>query len=459
MKNITDKDTIKQLKDKVTELEDALVKYKLSANILSESEEQLRLITENTVENIAIVTFDLKAIYLYVNPSVKTVFGYEPEDLIGKSFFEFIHPEDKKAIYPLLKKYVNLKIKRLLTGKKAAITQTIEYRFKNKKGEWRYLQSTINIAGKRLISISRDITERKIAQQEIENKSQELNKQFAVSEKQRLATLSVLADLNETAKELRIEINERKQTEKELQKYRDHLEELVKDRTTNLVKANKELESFSYSVSHDLRAPLRAIDGFTRILIEDYTSKLDKEGQRIGSVIQQNAKKMGKLIDDLLTFSRMGRTSMTVSKIDMKNMVNAIYHEMTNSEERKRIKFTIGDLPPINGDANMMHQVWTNLISNAVKFSSTKKQAVISVSFNKEVQKVIFSVQDNGVGFNMQYYEKLFGVFQRLHNENEFEGIGVGLALAKRIIERHKGEIWAKSKVGKGTTIYFSMPD
>ncbi|MCJ7801434.1 MAG: PAS domain S-box protein, partial [Candidatus Marinimicrobia bacterium] len=254
------------------------------------------------------------------------------------------------------------------------------------------------------------------------------------------------------------DITERKETEKELRKYRYHLEELVKERTTKLEEANKELEAFSYSISHDLRAPLRAIDGFTRILVEDYASKLDNEGKRIGSVIQDNATKMGKLIDDLLAFSRMGRTAMSFSNIDMKNMVNAIYHEATSAEERKRIKFTVGDLPAINGDTSMMRQVWMNLISNAVKFSSNRKQAIIDVSSKEEKDKITYSVKDNGTGFNMKYVDKLFRVFNRLHSEKDFEGTGVGLALVQGIVNRHGGNIWAEGEMDNGATLFFSLP-
>jgi PAS domain S-box-containing protein len=251
---------------------------------------------------------------------------------------------------------------------------------------------------------------------------------------------------------------ERKWAEEELEKHREHLEELVEERTLDLEAANKELKAFSYSVSHDLRAPLRALDGFTGILIEDYASKLDEEGKRLGSIIQRNAKKMGKLIDDLLAFSRLGRTSMTSAKIDMKNMVKAMYHEATSAKERKRIKFNIAKLVPIEGDPNLMRQVWMNLISNAVKFSSQRKQAIISVSCVEGENKVTYCIKDNGAGFNMKYEDKLFGVFQRLHSETDFKGTGVGLALVQRIIRRHNGNIWAEGKVDKGALFYFSLP-
>jgi len=245
-----------------------------------------------------------------------------------------------------------------------------------------------------------------------------------------------------------------RQSEKE----RNRAMEVLQKAKERAEAANKELEAFSYSVSHDLRAPLRAIDGFTGILLEDYASKLDKEGKRLGSIIQDNAKKMGRLIDDLLSFSRMGRVAMHISKIDMKNMVNAIYHEATSAIERKRITFTIAKLPKAEGDTNMMREVWINLISNAVKFSSYRKQAVISVSCQEEQNKLIYCIKDNGVGFDMKYVDKVFGVFQRLHTSEEFEGTGVGLAIVRILIHKHGGEVVAEGEEDRGATFYFSLP-
>jgi len=238
----------------------------------------------------------------------------------------------------------------------------------------------------------------------------------------------------------------------------DELERRIHERTAQLEAANRELEAFSYSVSHDLRAPLRAIDGYTRILLEDYQQLLDDEGKRICSVISEGAHKMSDLIDDLLTFSRLGRSALNPSSIDMEAMVNAVFLELTTAQSRKRIDFQVDPLPPAMGDPALLRQVWVNLLSNSVKFSRKKKRAVIRVRGEKAENETIYSVQDNGVGFDMQYVHKLFGVFQRLHSVKDFEGNGVGLALVQRVIYRHGGRVRAEGETGNGATFYFTLP-
>ncbi|MEO8356442.1 MAG: PAS domain S-box protein [Chloroflexota bacterium] len=222
--------------------------------------------------------------------------------------------------------------------------------------------------------------------------------------------------------------------------------------------ANKELEAFSYSISHDLRAPLRAINGYTRILVEDYSSVLDEEGRRICKVITTETLRMGKLIDDLLSFSRLSRKEIQTTTIDMKALAYSVFAELTSEEQRQRIDLKIGRLPQAKADPALIHQVWTNLISNAIKFSSRRERAVIELGTRRSDDENIYYVRDNGAGFNIQYVDKLFGVFQRLHSEDEFEGTGVGLAIVQRIVQRHAGRVWAEGEEDKGATFYFALP-
>ena len=243
------------------------------------------------------------------------------------------------------------------------------------------------------------------------------------------------------------DIHARKLAELELQTYREHLEE-----------SNKELEAFSYSVSHDLRAPLRAIDGFARILSDEYGPKLDDEARRVCAIINDNTSRMGRLIDDLLTFSRLGRTEMQSSEIDMGGMARAVYYEVTTPECRARIDLQLDMMPTVVGDPSLMRQVWMNLLSNAVKFSSKRERVVIAIRGETTDGEQVFSVRDNGAGFDMQYVGKLFGVFQRLHSTREFEGNGVGLAIVQRVIRRHGGRVWAEGEPDRGATFSFALP-
>lgn len=250
------------------------------------------------------------------------------------------------------------------------------------------------------------------------------------------------------------DISEHKRVEQEIL----NLNQKLQAQADHLSTANKELEAFSYSVSHDLRAPLRAINGYAHIIQEDYLAFLDEEGRHLFDVIRENAQRMSKLIDDLLAFSRLQRTEMLPETVEMTELANSVYQELTTPEERSHIDFRVDGLPPIKGDPILMRQVWHNLISNAIKFSAKVLRPVISIGSQTNDSEIIYFVRDNGAGFDMEYASKLFGVFQRLHSEKEFEGTGVGLAIVQRIILRHGGRVWAESAVGQGAIFYFSLP-
>jgi signal transduction histidine kinase len=264
-----------------------------------------------------------------------------------------------------------------------------------------------------------------------------------------------VGNLTEAFNTMLDEIN--KQNRK-LNEFNSDLEQKVKNRTEQLEIANKELESFSYSISHDLRAPLRGIVGFATILEEDYNDKLDEEGKRILSVIKNNTLKMGRLIDDLLMFSRMSRQDIVRDTIDTNKMVRDVIAE--NVTGSNHINWVISDLPELHGDMNAVRQVWVNLVSNAIKYSSTQDHPQIEVSYYADAGsgQPVFFVRDNGVGFDEKYKDKLFNVFQRLHREEDFEGTGIGLAIVRKIVSKHGGKVWAAGQLNKGACFYFTIP-
>lgn len=270
------------------------------------------------------------------------------------------------------------------------------------------------------------------------------------------AMLDVLAERDAA---LRSSITELKAAEDKIGELNRDLEQRVIERTAQLEAANKELEAFSYSVSHDLRTPLRAIDGFSHILLEDYSDKLDDEGKRLLNVVRDNTNRMGQLIDDILNFSRTGRVGLTFTHIDMQGLVYEIFKELQPSPDSQKLILEVEpSLPSMFGDRTMMRQVFVNLLSNAIKFSLSKPIAIIHVGSSILGEEVVYFVKDNGVGFDNRYVGKLFGMFQRLHSVNEFEGTGIGLAIVKRIIARHGGRVWAEGQLGEGASVYFAIP-
>jgi two-component system sensor kinase len=259
-------------------------------------------------------------------------------------------------------------------------------------------------------------------------------------------------DLARANASLKTEIAERQYAEKIIQDLNCQLKQKVAD----LEAANQDMEAFSYSISHDLRAPLRAIGGYARILREDH--RFDAEGLRLLTVISDNAQLMAKLIEDILAFARLGRQEIKKTRIDMTALTQSVFAELKGWESKRQVRFTLKELPSAHGDQTLIRQVLVNLLTNALKFTGPKADAAIILEGVSEGDENIYSVTDNGVGFDMQYVDKLFNVFQRLHLHSEFEGTGVGLAIVHKIILRHGGRVWAEGQVNKGATVYFSLP-
>lgn len=266
----------------------------------------------------------------------------------------------------------------------------------------------------------------------------------------------MLVEMQAQDEEIRADIARRAQVEAEIQQLNADLERRVTERTAQLKTANDELESFSYSVSHDLRSPLRAVDGYSMALLEDCGPQVGEEGRRYIGVIRHEARRMATLIDDLLAFSRLSRQSMRSQSVDMQELVAGSLAELAQQGSH-RAETKVGDLPACHGDAALLKQVWLNLLSNALKYSGKQAHPVVEVGAEELSGELVFFVRDNGTGFDMKYAGKLFGVFQRLHRADEYEGTGVGLAIVHRIVQRHGGRIWAESAPGHGATFFFTV--
>ena len=249
----------------------------------------------------------------------------------------------------------------------------------------------------------------------------------------------------------------KKDAEEALRQLNANLEQRVIERTTQLEAANKDLEAFAYSVSHDLRAPLRAISGFSKIVLEDHSGALDAEGLRYLHLVEKSARQMGQLIDDLLTFSRTGRQALTVQTVNTAELVHACLTDLQEMRKNRHVTINVGDLPDCEADASLLKQVWLNLLANALKYTRKRDPAVITIGSRREGDTDSFFVQDNGAGFDMKYADKLFGVFQRLHLADDYEGTGVGLALVQRIVQRHGGRLWTEAKLNLGATFHFTL--
>ena len=376
-----------------------------------------------------LVTVSPEGKIMDVNESTELITGQSRKELIGSDFSNyFTEPEKANEGYKLVfeKGIVRdypLSI-RNVSGKVTEVLYNASL-YKNESGE---------VQG--IFAAARDVTELR----RIEKALKAVHNELDLRVKERTN------ELQRANEALQSEIKERKEVEK-----------LIELRTRLLEMTNKELESFTYSVSHDLRAPLRAIDGYTRMILRDQRDKFNDDAKRKFDLIRSNTQMMGKLIDDLLSFSRLGRLEINMSKLDMEGLVNDIWMELQIINPDRRIDFKIKDIPPGRGDRTLVKLVYSNLLSNAVKYTKFKDKAYVETGGYTEGNENIYYIKDNGVGFDMKYYDKLFGVFQRLHSTDDYEGTGVGLAIVQRIIHRHGGRVWAKGKVEEGATFYFSL--
>jgi PAS domain S-box-containing protein len=361
---------------------------------LSESRTEIDRFFSVSLDMLCIA--DLEGRFKRVNPAWTATLGWSAEELCGRPYLDFVHPDDQDATVRESGKLAD-----------GAATTTFQNRYACRDGSYRWLEWKAAPAVDRgvIFAAARDVTEHKAAESNIRALNQQLE--------QRVAQLNAL--------------------------------------TT-------ELESFSYSVSHDLRAPLRHVTGFAQLLETSAGAALDERGRRYLKTITDSANRMGRLIDDLLVFSRMGRSEMMATPVDLGALVEEVRKEATAAAPDRRIEWKIHDLPVVNGDPAMLRLVVANLISNAVKYSATRDTSRIEIGCNGSPQEAVFYVRDNGVGFDMQYAHKLFGVFQRLHSSDDFEGTGIGLANVRRIIQRHGGRVWADSAVDAGATFSVSLP-
>ena len=275
----------------------------------------------------------------------------------------------------------------------------------------------------------------------------------------------MLTELGQREEELAVsqrhliqEIEERKRVDEDLRNLNAQLEQHVAQRTAQLEVANKELESFSYSVSHDLRTPLRGVVGFADALLEDHANELSEEAKRKLRIVHGEGLRMGRLIDDLLAFSRLGRKALQTTQVDMESLARQSWKAVLGAQPDPRVRLDLGRLPPSEGDPSLLTQVWINLLSNAVKFSAKRETPQVTINAITDGNEHVYFVRDNGAGFNPKYQDKLFGVFQRLHDSDAYAGTGVGLALVKRIVLRHGGRVWAEGQPEQGATFYFTLP-
>jgi PAS domain S-box-containing protein len=363
-----------------------------------------------------------------------SLLGLERSRLMGRNFGDFLAPEDRAAFASFLDRVGS-------GGDKMELETGLLPQGEGSPKLFVRLEGSASSAGQLFRVAVLDITKRKQVEDELGRYREHL--EWLVAER----TLSLEA-----------EITERRRAELEVKELNASLEQRVVERTGELEATIRDLQTFSYSVSHDLRTPLRSINSFAAVLLEDYSQSLNDEGKRLLNSIVKRTVNMGILIDDLLSFAKNSRQKLAIQEIDMAGLARGLVEKLSSEGAGSCVEFRVGQLPQASGDSSMIAQVLENLVSNAVKFSGKVEKPVVQLGFYQGEGEQVYFVKDNGIGFDMKYVNAIFGVFQRLHNSEDFEGTGVGLAIVEQIITKHGGKVWAESAPGEGATFYFSLP-
>lgn len=371
---------------------------------LQDTERRFRTMIENSTDGIVIMTAMRQPVYM--SPYVYKILGYTEDEIAGIDAYPRVHPDDKEKVCEL----------GLSVLANPGVPIHGQFRFPKKSGEYIWIEGTgINLLDDPVVN-------------------------------------GVVCNFRD--------VSERKETESAIQELNKSLGTLVSERTAELEEVVRDLEAFSYSVSHDLRSPLRIIAGYAKLIQSDHKEALNDEAKEFIEIILDNTKRMGQLIDDLLNFSRMGRKALFKSPVDMRAMIYIVLDDLRKAMGHLPEDITLLELPPAYADHALIKQVWVNLISNAVKYSSKKSNPAIEIGSFADGGETVYYIKDNGAGFDMRFAHNLFGVFKRLHDRSDFDGIGVGLALAHRIVKMHEGRIWAEAEPDQGATFYFTLgPD
>jgi PAS domain S-box-containing protein len=388
---------------------------------LQDSTEELHRFFNIALDMLCIA--DTDGYFRRLNNTWMRTLGWTREELMASRFLDFVHPDDVEATLGAIA---------TLSEQNPVINFVNRYRCKD--GSYRWIEWRSAPTGNLIYAAARDITEHIEAESTLRRMNELLDQRVA-----------------ERTQQLQ-------QSETELRALNAELERRVEDRTASLAAANKELEAFSYSVSHDLRAPLRHIGGFVQLLEQHAADVLDEKSRQWLKIVSDASHEMGQLIDDLLVFSRMGRTEMQMMELDVRGMVDDVRTALANEIGTRQVEWIVGPLPVVKADPSMLRLVFMNLMHNAVKYSRPREHAVIEIGAVEHPHAWEIFVRDNGAGFDMAYAEKLFGVFQRLHSVREFEGTGIGLANVHRIVTRHGGRVWAEGRVDEGATFHFTLP-